>query len=224
MSIIKKSGLKQAAIATERGWETYDGKLVISSKNLLTNRVVQNIAVPEEVKRWSEGQLIEIEDRKNRIISSIETNEQRLKDLTDKFDKSTKDINKSSNTAQQIEYLQKKIEFLKIVAEYEKSFKASYEELERLNTRGEKVQSKLNVVLPISPKLMESKSEHKDVSSEASEKKKQENSVNKPIEPPKVEVPKRQRKKPGPKSKAEKLAEAQKLANYPIPSEETIDE
>ena len=86
MSIVKNSGLKQAAVATERGWETPDGKLVISSRNLLTNRVLQNFATPEEIKRWSESQLNEINHRKHALLTTLETNETRLKTISDQFE------------------------------------------------------------------------------------------------------------------------------------------
>ena len=242
MSIIKNSGLKQAHLATERGWETHDGKLVISSRNLLTNRVLQNLATAEEVKRWSEAQLIEIESRKNKVLSTLEINETRLATLNAKFEETNAELQNSEKTEDHIQYHLRKVEHLKTVLEYEKSFNSIKQELERLNIRKDKVQSKLNTVLAVVPSLTESPSEKKIVSSETIPSTKQEDKPNKPVQPEKIKVQeKKERKKPGPKPGfKERLAEKRRLAaekasaekaaqeagttnlEYPLPESESI--
>lgn len=232
MSILKNSGLKRAAIATERGWETPDGKVMISSRNLLSNRVARGFATPEEFKRWSQSQLIEIEDRHNKVLSTLETNEVRLAGIIDAFNKANAEAEKSGDVLIQIAFHQRKIEHLKVVGQYEKSFKASRDELAKLNSNKEKIQTKLDSILSIVPSLVEKKSEQKIVPAP-----KQENESNKSVQPAQITPasPEKKRKKPGPKSKAQKLAEAaeaERIAaeaaaklggGYPVPEVETID-
>jgi len=241
MSIVKNSGLKQAAIATERGWETPDGKLVISSRNLLTNRVLQNFATPEEIKRWSESQLNEINHRKHALLTTLETNETRLKTISDQFEAAHAHLANDENTKAQIEYLQKKIEHLKLVGEYEKSFANTKVELERLNSKEEKIQARLNTILTVVPSLTEQKSENKPDSAESNKKNQQEDKTDKSVQAKEVEVlPEKKKRRFGPKPgwkkrKAEeearkKAAEAERLRNeetvavpgYPVPEGEIL--
>lgn len=236
MSIIKNSGLKQAHLATERGWETHEGKLVISSRNLLTNRVLQNLASPEEIKRWADAQLIEIEHRRGKILSTLQINEDRLATLNSKFEEEVKHLKESPKTVDQIQFHVRKAEHLKTVVEYEKSFETINQELERLNIKQEKIQSKLNIVFPATPNLTESASEQKVVSPETKQEKKQENKSNKSVQPKKVEVQeKKERKKPGPKpgwyeerkrrlaeEAAKKAEQEAKLPEYPGPESEVL--
>lgn len=243
MSLIKSSGLKTAAIATERGWESPDGKLIISSRNLLSNRVSQNLASPEELKRWSEGQLIDIEFRTNKVYEAIEVNQSRLKILEDNFN-AIPAVSKLTDANSHIAYLQKKIEHLKIVAEYEKSFKAHNLEVERLNSRRDKIQARLDTVLAVVPKLTEKKSEDPKQAAVVSPEIK-ENSNTKPVVPAKVEVleaPKKKRFGPQPgwkERRAERLAAekaasetketkteapATTIAAYPIAAEEIVND
>lgn len=226
MSLIKRSGLNTPTIATERGWESIDGKLIISSRNLLTNRVSQNLASPEELKRWSEGQLIDLEFKMNKVLDAIDTNQLRLKLLQDKFD-SIPTVDTESAAYDHIAYLQKKIEHLKIVAEYEKAFASHNQELERLRAKRDKIQARLTTVVAVVPEL-----------TEVAPKKVEPILEKIKDEPVKTEEPKKKRRfgpKPGwKKRKAEKLAaeqaalEAQKAAvevlSYPLPPEEIVND
>lgn len=232
MSIVRNSGIRQATVATERGWETPDGKLVSSSRNLLSNRVARGFATPEEVKRWSHYQLIEIEDRSNKVFSTLEVNEARLKGLTDKFEQEHDALAKSENINLQIQYHHKKIEHLNVVAQYEKSFKASRDELEKLNIRRDRIQAKLDTVLAVVPSLTGANSEQKVVHPAPVQK--QEVQSNKPAEPKKVEILQKEkpvrkkwtearREKEAAKKAAKKAeAEAKLGAGYPVAEPEII--
>lgn len=241
MSIIENSGLKTPAIATERGWESPDGKLIIASRNLLTNRVLRNLATPSELKSWADIQFIDIEFRENKIQTALAINKKRLDNFDAIFESDTLDIANSSDTLVKIQYLLKKVEHLKIVAEYEKSFAAMNKELEGLNNKRQNILSRISPTLKTTEVLSE-----KSVAPQTDQKiDKQKDKSDKPSEPEKVEVQKKKRKgrfgpKPGWKlRKAEAEAEAlrkkleesnaasfaavQTLPTYPVAEDEILD-
>lgn len=195
MSIIKSSGLKQFTKATERGWETAEGKLIVASRNLLTNRVMKNYATPEEVLRWSEIQLIEIESSVNKHMDTFDTNKNRLEKITEAFNFNNKTLFESKSTSDQIEYHKRKIEYLKLVLEYEKSFASIQNEIDRLNNIKSKIQIKKNHALQSISS--EDISENVSFSPETSKEEEQKDQTDKSLQSEKVEVQtkKRQRKK-----------------------------
>lgn len=151
MSILNRLPWNQAAIATEAGWVSLEGKLLVQSNNLLTQRVLKGLADAEELTRWANLKLAEIKDRRDRVTSAYETNSLRKKDIENRFKTENAELLKQSefDIGAKISYLSKEIEHLKVIAEYEKAFTASKEELTRLQEKEDKVRSRLNVLSTI---------------------------------------------------------------------------
>lgn len=144
-NVIKGIGWNEPAIATEQGWISKSGELLVSSVNLLTNRVIQGFATEEEITRWVDQKLAEIDLRRKKVVSAKETNTNRLKDVQTKFIEDNKELEEKGKTdiESQILFLQKKLELTKLEAEYTKAFASADDELKKLDEREDKVKSYL---------------------------------------------------------------------------------
>lgn len=142
-NVIKGLGWSEPATATEQGWVGKSGELLVSSRNLLSNRVLQGFATDEEITRWVDIKLAEIFSRRKKVLTAKEENENRLKSIQDKFAEENAELEEKGKTdiESQILFLQRKLELTKIEAEYIKSFDASAVELTRLDEREEKTKS-----------------------------------------------------------------------------------
>lgn len=142
-NVIKGIGWNEPAIATEQGWMSKSGELLVSSRNLLTNRVLQGFASDEEVARWVDIKSTEIIERRKKVVAAKEENQKRLGSIKERFEKDTADIAKKGETdlEAQIQFLQKQVELKKTEAEYAKSFAACDDELLKLDEKEEKVKS-----------------------------------------------------------------------------------
>ena len=162
MSVIKGLGWNEPAIATEEGWVSKSGELLVSSRNLLTNRVLQGFASVEEINRWVELKLFEVSSRREKILSAKSENQKRLADIQKKFEEDNAELKAAaeSNIESQIEYLQKKVELTRLEGEYQKSFVAADEELKRLDEREAKV--KAYEIAPEKSDLIKAKNKAKE--------------------------------------------------------------
>lgn len=150
-NVLKSLGWNQVAIATEHGWKSLSGELLVSSRNLLTNRVLKGYASSEEIFRWADIKNKQLQFEKNIAFGIKEKNQVRLKELKEKFENDTLELrNKAeSDVESKILLLQKELEFSKLEKEYNKSFAASDVAIENFDRRIKKVQARVDAVVDV---------------------------------------------------------------------------